>query len=140
MLTAEQAKTLLDAISISIKNKPINSDKQKKQLINLLQTFRQKLSRLDEIKEQQLNCDLIFSFRFQLSIDETILNMLSKKRKGSLSNGTDGQPEAKQKKKKEISVNIEKIATLNDVVRPVSNEPVKDCREMPFRGLVASTK
>lgn len=41
-LTDKQASTLLDAISIAIQSKPINSDKQRKQLLNLIQSFKKR--------------------------------------------------------------------------------------------------
>ena len=41
-LTEKQVSTLLDAISVAIQNKPINSDKQRKQLLNLIQSFKKR--------------------------------------------------------------------------------------------------
>ena len=41
-LTEKQASTLLDVILVAIQSKPIKSDKQRKQLLNLIQSFKNK--------------------------------------------------------------------------------------------------
>ena len=41
-LTEQQASILLDAISIVIQSKLISSDKQRKQLLNLIQSFKKR--------------------------------------------------------------------------------------------------
>ncbi|CAF1231189.1 unnamed protein product [Adineta ricciae] len=81
-LTEKQASTLLAALSTAIKSKPINSDKQRKQLLNLLQSFKK---------------------RFSLTIDEEIMNMLTTKRKSS-SAATTTTNTAKKLKTEESSV------------------------------------
>ncbi|CAF3705696.1 unnamed protein product [Adineta steineri] len=109
-LAEKQASNLLDAISLAIKNKPINSDKQRKQLLNLIQSFKK---------------------RFNLTIDEEVMNMLTKKRKSpSSSSITNNQSQNKQKKLK---------TNHTDVSNGDSKEPVVDCRQMPFKGISVET-
>jgi len=73
-LTDKQASTLFNAISVAIKSKPINSDKQRKQLLNLIQSFKK---------------------RFNLTNNEEILNMLTTKRKISSTTNQNQQKKLK---------------------------------------------
>jgi len=75
-LTDKQASTLFNAISVAIKSKPINSDKQRKQLLNLIQSFKK---------------------RFNLTNNEEILNMLTTKRKLSSTTNHNQQKKIKNK-------------------------------------------
>ncbi|CAF1552212.1 unnamed protein product, partial [Adineta steineri] len=87
-----------------------NSDKQRKQLLNLIQSFKK---------------------RFNLTIDEEVMNMLTKKRKSpSSSSITNNQSQNKQKKLK---------TNHTDVSNGDSKEPVVDCRQMPFKGISVET-
>jgi hypothetical protein len=62
-LTEKQALGLLNAISIAIKSKPINSDKQRKQLLNLIQSFKKRLILIVFI---EYLCDWLFVFNTDL--------------------------------------------------------------------------
>ncbi|UJR28958.1 hypothetical protein I4U23_010175 [Adineta vaga] len=99
-LTEKQASALLDGLSTAIKSKPINSDKQRKQLLNLLQSFKK---------------------RFSLTINEEVMNMLTKKRKSSSTTTTNQQ--------KKLKIDDSNISN-GDV-----KQPVVDCRQMPFKGI-----
>lgn len=111
-LTPEQATTLLDALSIAIKAKPINSDKQRKQLLNLIQSFKKRFYLPFESREE--NKRDVGIFRFNLPINEELLNSLSNKRKSS--------PKVVSAKKAKISNGDEK-------------QSIADCRQIPFQGI-----
>ncbi|CAF3846312.1 unnamed protein product [Rotaria sordida] len=108
-LTDKQALTLLNAISVAIKTKPINSDKQRKQLLNLLQSFKK---------------------RFKLTINEEIMNMLTMKRKSSSIITTNNETNNKPKKLKTNPTNI----SNGD-----NKESIVDCRQIPFKGISVKT-
>ncbi|CAF0778310.1 unnamed protein product [Rotaria sordida] len=108
-LTDKQALTLLNAISVAIKTKPINSDKQRKQLLNLLQSFKK---------------------RFKLTINEEIMNMLTMKRKSSSITTANNETNNKPKKLKTNPTNI----SNGD-----NKESIVDCRQIPFKGISVKT-
>ncbi len=95
---------LADAVSIAIKSKPINSDKQRKQLLNLIQSFKK---------------------RFNLTINEEVMNMLTTKRKAS------STTENNQAKK--LKTNHSNISNGDN------KQSVVDCREIPFQGIRVQT-
>ncbi|CAF4788325.1 unnamed protein product, partial [Rotaria sp. Silwood1] len=109
-LTEKQASKLLNAVSIAIKTKPINNDKQRKQLLNLLQSFKK---------------------RFQLTINEDVMNMLTMKRK--LSSITTTQNNETNNKPKKLKTNPTNVSNGDNQVSIV------DCRQIPFKGINVKT-
>lgn len=128
-MTEKQASTLLDAISVAIKSKPINSDKQRKQLLNLIQSFKK---RFILIKYLCYFCVFFsISYRFKLTINEEVMSMLTMKRKSSsITTTTNNESNKKQKKLK---------TDHSDVSNGDSKEPIVDCRQMPFKGITVKT-
>ncbi|CAF2670200.1 unnamed protein product [Rotaria sp. Silwood2] len=112
-LTEKQASTLLDAVSVAIKAKPINSDKQRKQLLNLLQSFKK---------------------RFQLTINQEVMNMLRTKRKlSSITTTTITANDETNNKPKKLKTNPTNVSNGDN------KESIVDCRQIPFKGISVKT-
>ncbi|CAF3323383.1 unnamed protein product [Rotaria socialis] len=109
-LTEQQASELLAAVSVAIKVKPIHSDKQRKQLLNLIQSFKK---------------------RFSLKINEEIMNVLTTKRKASSITITNAETNNQPKKMK--TKNQENLSNGDN------KESIVDCRQIPFQGINVKT-